>query len=167
MDPALIGRKHLLAPANRDRGLAPHAFAVLLVAIAGFGMLQLRTDPKPIPPARLHPVAATTYLKGALVPVPAAVYGFQAPKVHAGTYVMQRGATLRALSPAKAQALLTDYLTGMPPEGWTLQAKSAPSASGDWTLRWVSAQGTITLVTLATAPKDRLEVDVCPPDPYC
>jgi hypothetical protein len=80
---------------------------------------------------------------------------------------MQRGAVARPLGPAKAQALLADYLTGMPPEGWTLQANSAPSPSGDWTLRWISAQGTITLVIFATAPKDRLEVDVCPPDPYC
>jgi hypothetical protein len=167
MDPALIGKKRLVAPASRDRGRAPAAVAGLLVAVAGFGLLQAHfPSAGPTGPSSLRAAPAVTNLAGSLVPTPAAVYGFHAPIIRAGAYVLHRGARAAPLTVPQSQTLMASYLSTMSGQGWILQAKQDPSPTGEWTLRW-EFQGTVALITMTTAPKDRLEVDLCPPDLYC
>jgi hypothetical protein len=80
----------------------------------------------------------------------------------------RRGVTVfRAPTPitaAGARALFSFYLDSMSTQGWTLLGKGDPTRDG-WTLRWQFQQQAV-LLAFTTATQ-RLEVDLCPPRPYC
>ena len=101
-----------------------------------------------------------------LVPAPPASFGFRAPAVSGGTFVLHLATRATSIPVAGSQALFAFYLDEMSRGGWTLQAKGDPGPTGEWTLRWQHA-ATAALISFYTAPHVKLEVDVCPPDPYC
>jgi hypothetical protein len=168
MNPALVGRKSLRAPTRRrENSVVVLAVVVLAAAVVGAGVAQSKApENRPIPTPSLRAVAGMTLLGTTLVPAPAASFGFRAPSVSTGTYVLHLQSRTTAMPLARSQALFAFYLDEMSRGGWTLQAKGDPSPTGEWTLRWQHA-ATATLISFYTAPHVKLEVDVCPPDPYC
>jgi hypothetical protein len=168
MNPALVGRKSLRAPSRRfENGVVVLAATVLVAAVVGAGVAQSKApENRPLPTPSLRAVAGTTALGTTLVLAPPASFGFGVPHVSGGTYVLHLADRTSSMPVARSQALFAFYLDGMSRGGWTLQAKGDPGSTGEWTLRWQHA-ATAALISFYTAPRVKLEVDVCPPDPYC
>lgn len=167
MNPGLISRRRLrLGAWVPDRGHAPMAAGVLLVAVAAVGFVSATArTPTPTPPQQtLRTVASVVYLPGTRIPAPPSGSDLVPGVAHGGRHVFRSlGAPL---SVAKASAIFDYYLTTMTAGGWTLAAKADPNRLGEWTLKWNSQQQS-TLLTLYTTPTTRLIVDACPPEPYC
>ena len=168
MNPALVGRKSLRAPGHRlENGVVTLAAVMLVAAVVGAGVAQSKApENRPLPTPSLRAVAGATVLGTTLVPAPPVSFGFRAPAVSGGTYVLHLATRSTTMPVAGSQALFAFYLDAMSRGGWTLQAKADPGSTGEWTLRWQHA-ATATLISFYMAPHVKLEVDVCPPDPYC
>lgn len=168
MDPALIGKRRLRTTEPRDRGIASVAGAALMAAVAVFGVLQARDQPPAGAqgPSSLAAAPNATYLSGSLVPAPATSFGFRTPVAHRGAIILRLAGGASPLTLASSQTLFASYLSSMSAQGWTLLGKGDPSRTGEWTLRWQFKQQAA-LLTLTMRPTARLEVDLCPPKPYC
>lgn len=167
MDPVLIGRKGLRAPwRSRGGGIAPIALAGLLALVAGAGVLQSHVRAPVVQPAAFRPVAAVSYLAGTHVAAPPVSMGFHAPALRHGAYSFRLAKGSATLTPTQSQQLFGYFLDVMARAGWTLQAKGDPMPTGEWTLNWTLNAQT-SLITMTTSPKDLLEINLCPPNPYC
>ena len=164
MDPRLIGRKDLQVAASRhDRGSAPLAVVALLAALVGTGGLAVRQRaPAPVPQV-LARSASVNYIDGTLVPLPPPSLGLTATSAKGPAIVFRPS---RPLTAAQSSDLFSYYIDTMQGQGWTLLGKGDPSPTGEWTLRW-QFQGQATLISMFTSPRDKLAVDLCPPEPYC
>lgn len=69
-------------------------------------------------------------------------------------------------SPAMSKQLFDFYASTMLGDGWTLQGKSDPDGTGEWTLN-LAAGKQAALLTLYTAPRLVFTIDYCPPIEYC
>lgn len=167
MDPVLIGRKNLRTPwRSRGGGVAPIALAGLLALVAGAGVLQSRIHPPAAQAAVFRPVTAVSYLSGTHVAAPPVSMGFHVPVLRHGAYTFRLAKGSPTLTPAQSQQLLAYFLDVMARAGWTLQATGDPTPTGEWTLNWTLDTQTA-LIIMTTSPKDLLEIDLCPPNPYC
>ena len=167
MDPVLIGRKDLRAPwRSRGGGVAPLALAGLLAVVAGAGVLQSHFHPPMAPPAVFRPVAAVAYLAGTHLAAPPLSMGLHKPVLRHGAYTFRLAKGSSVLTPAQSQQMFAYFLDVMARAGWTLQATGDPTPTGEWTLNWALNTQTA-LITMTMTPKDLLEIDLCPPNPYC
>lgn len=169
MDPRLVTSKDLrVRTPRRDRGAAPAALAVLLVAVALTGVAQARlgTDTDvaaPVGPAIASPLAGVIQIAGTDVPAPPADGNMALLRTSRGLHVFAPGSPLAR---PEVLSLFGFYLDAMPAQGWILVGKGDPRGAGDWVQRW-QAGDAAALLTFTTAPRNRLEVELCPPDPYC
>ena len=164
MNPGLVSRKHLqLVGWSPDRGRAPVALAGLLLVFFVTGVVQARVhDPVPVAP-RLRIDAGVSYIVGTKVPAPpssARLVELAAPKNGRHVFGERSGAT------GDPTSLFGFYLAAMAGGGWTLAGKADPSPQGEWILKWDFGQQSV-LLSFYTAPRARLIVDECPPEPYC
>lgn len=168
MDPRLVTGKDLrVVTPRRDRGAAPAALAVLFVAVAVTGVAQTRigagSGSSVAAPVDPSPVAGVTQITGTEVPAPPTETGLAPLRTSRGLHVF---APQTPLARPDVLSLFGFYLDTMPAQGWTLVGKGDPRGAGDWVQRW-QAGDAAALLTFTTAPRNRLEVELCPPDPYC
>ena len=142
------------------------ALAGLLALVAGAGVLQSRVHPPPAQAAVFRPVAAVEYLAGTRVATPPTSEGFHPVVLRHGAYTFRLAKGSATLTSAQSQQLFAYFLDVMARAGWTLQATGDPTPTGEWTLNWTLNTQTA-LITMTTTPKDLLEIDLCPPNPYC
>lgn len=168
MNPVLVGRKSLRVPGHsRESGLATAAALVLAVAVVGAGVAQSSApENRPLPTPSLRVAAGSTTIGTTLVVAPPTSFGFGSAVASGGSYLLHLPKGTPGISVERSRALFAFYLSAMSAGGWTLQAKGDPSPTGDWTLRWQHA-ATASLITFYTSPHVKLEVDLCPPSPYC
>ncbi len=168
MHPAFVGRKYLRVPKRHWESRAVlAAIVVLSMATIGADVARFRApENQPLPTPSLRVVAGETTLGTTAIAAPPTSFGFAPASVTGGHYVMHLAKGAPAFTLSQAQGLFAYYLDAMSRGGWTLQAKGDPAGAGDWTLRWQHAS-TATLISFYTAPHDKFEVDVCPPEPYC
>lgn len=144
-------------------GPAAAAFAALLALVALTGAFGAREpEVTPAGPSALLTAPGVVYLAGTQVPAPPTSFRLRQGVGRHGVIVLRSQAPM---SLAASQQLFSYYLDSMSAEGWTLLGKGDPTADG-WTLRW-QFKTQAALMSLTTAPSLRLEVDLCPPQPYC
>lgn len=168
MNPVLVGRNRLRTSSRRpESGVITLAVMALTISLVGAGVAQSRApENRPLPTPSLRAVAGSATLGRTLVAAPPTSFGFAPPAVKGGSYVLRLPKGGSEMTIARSQELFAFYLDTMPRGGWTLQAKGDPSPAGDWTLRWQHA-ATAVLISYYTSPHVKLQVDVCPPNPYC
>ena len=166
MDPVLIGRHNLRAPARGWGGASvPLALASLLAIVIALGAAQGSVH-DPSGPIALRTTPTATYLPGTQVPAPPASFAFHPPSPRQGAYVMRPGKGAPPTTLSAAGSLYASYLSSMAGAGWTLVAQQVPSPAGEWTLNW-RFQAQTAVVQFFMTPKPRLDVTICPPNPYC
>jgi len=168
MDPRLVTSKDLrVVTPRRDRGAAPAALALLLAVVALTGAAQARIGDgdATLQAGAVRPSAAAgvTQIPGTQVPMPQAEAGLAALRAKGGLHIF---APQSVLSRADALSLFGFYLDAMPAQGWMLAGKGDPRGAGDWVQRW-EAGNAAALLTYTSSPRNRLEIELCPPDPYC
>ena len=166
MDPVLIGRHNLRAPARGWGGATvPLALASLLAIVIALGAAQGSVH-DPSGPVALRTNPAVTYITGTQVPSPPASFAFRAPSLRQGAYVMRPGKSAPPITLSAAGSLYASYLSSMAGAGWTLVAQQVPSPAGEWSLNW-RFQAQTAVVQFFVTPQPRLSVTLCPPNPYC
>jgi hypothetical protein len=138
----------------------------LLTLVAGAGALQANAHPPPTPAAVFRPVSAVSYISGTHVALPPASMGFHVPVLRHGAHTFRLAKGSAVLTTAQSQQLFSYFVDVMAKAGWALQATGNPTPTGEWTLNWTLNTQTA-LITMTTSPKDLLEIDLCPPNPYC
>ena len=167
MDPVLIGRHNLRAPARGWGGASvPLALASLLAIVIALGAAQASVHDPAAGPVALRTTPTVTYISGTQIPAPPASFAFHSPSLRQGVFVMRPGKGATPITLSGAGNLYASYLSSMAGAGWTLVAQQVPSPAGEWTLNW-QFQTQTAVVQFFMTPKPRLDVTICPPNPYC
>ena len=144
----------------------PLALATLFAVVLALGVAQASVHDPAVGPVALRTAPTATYISGTQVPAPPASFAFRTPSLRQGVHVMRPGKGAPPITLSAAGGLYASYLSSMAGAGWTLVAQQVPSPAGEWTLNW-QFQSQTAVVQFFMTPKPRLDVTVCPPNPYC